>query len=203
MEQKSRPKELGMLLVVGGPGGSGSSTIAKMLAEYFSLERIYGGEIFRNVLKEMGYANNEDAYYRSNEQMLLEIDKKVDNILIDSSRKPNVLIESKIFSAIATKSDIPTTARIWITANLHTRALRTLDKNDLKFSLKNIFVYLKNIYNLRKRYALDRVRYKELYGIKYDNPKEYNDIVIDSSHMDERETFDLILKYLNDGGYIK
>ena len=115
MEQKSRPKELGMLLVVGGPGGSGSSTIAKMLAEYFSLERIYGGEIFRNVLKEMGYANNEDAYYRSNEQMLLEIDKKVDNILIDYSRKSNVLIESKIFSAIATKNNISTTARIWIT----------------------------------------------------------------------------------------
>jgi cytidylate kinase len=47
------------------------------------------------------------------------------------------------------------------------------------------------------------MRYSSLYGINYDKPEEYNDIIIDSSNLNEKETFDLILKNIKDGGYIK
>ena len=51
-----------LLLVVGGPGSSGASTIAKMLAEYFNLERVYSGGVFREIVASQGYKTLDDFY---------------------------------------------------------------------------------------------------------------------------------------------
>ncbi len=203
MIRKVRSKDLGFLFVVGGPGGSGSSTIARMLAEHFSLRRVYGGGIFQDILKKQGYADREDAFFKSNEKLLKEIDSQIDNFLKAESQKPNVLIESKNFAILSCKEDIPTTVKIWITANLHARVMRSLYKVGIYSFWNNIPLYIKNRFNLIKRFNVDRERYNKMYGIKYECPKEYNDIVIDSSNLNEEETFNLILKYIKDGGYIK
>ena len=203
MNQKTRAKDLGYLFVVGGPGGSGSSTIAKMLAEHFSLKRVYGGKIFRSKLKNSGYEDNDKAYFKRNEQFLKKLDKQVDAILLNEINEPNILIESKNFAALVTKKKIPCTVRIWITASLHVRAQRSLMKHGINPGVRNLYRYFKTRDRLQRRYEIDASRYSSLYGINYNNPKEYNDIVIDSSHMNEKETFDLILKYIEDGGYIK
>ncbi|MHC1716859.1 MAG: AAA family ATPase [Candidatus Dojkabacteria bacterium] len=204
MERKNREKDLGYLFVVGGPGGSGSSTISKMLAEYFNLERIYAGEIFREFTKRKGYASFEDFYIDGNEDDLIELDKEVDTFLVGKATSvKNVLIESKIFSGISEKKDIQCTVKIWITASSHVRALRHVNK--LKYS--NIFAFLKSYFvtrrNQDRRWKLDSKRYKELYDIDYSNIFMYNDIVIDSSHLNEDETFKLILKEIENGEYIK
>jgi len=203
MNQKVRSKDLGYLFVVGGPGGSGSSTIAKMLAEHFSLKRIYGGNLFRKLLEEKGYLDNDRAYFQENEKLLMDLDKEVDAILYKECENPNVLIESKNFAALAKKHEIPCTVRIWIDANLHVRTLRAMSKYGISFDWKTIITYLRMRFDLVKRYNIDYRRYYDIQGINYSNPTEYNDIVIDSSHMNEKETFDLILKYIQDGGYIK
>jgi cytidylate kinase len=54
-----------------------------------------------------------------------------------------------------------------------------------------------------QRYSNDKNRYKKLYNIDYDNEEKYNDIVIDTSKMNASETFNLILKLIKEGGYIK
>jgi len=203
MNQKVRSKDLGYLFVIGGPGGSGSSTIAKMLAEYFKLRRVYGGGIFRKLLEERGYINNDRAFFQQNESLLLEIDKKVDEFLFEEAERPNVLIESKNFAALAKKHDIPCTVKIWIEASLHERTLRAMSKYGIPFNWRNIFTYFRMRFDLTKRYKIDFRRYYDIQGINYSDPTEYNDIVIDSSHLSEDETFDLILKYIQDGGYIK
>lgn len=203
MNQKVRPKELGYLFVIGGPGGSGSSTIAKMLADHFNLKRVYGGGIFRKLLEEEGYANHDRAYFQQNEKLLLDIDKKVDEFLFKEADNPNVLIESKNFAALTVKKEVPCTVKIWIEANLHVRTVRAMAKYGFEVNFKNIITYLRMRYDLIKRYQMDYRRYYDIQGINYSDPREYNDIVIDSSHMDEKETFDLILKYIQDGGYIK
>jgi len=203
MNQKIRSEDLGYLFVIGGPGGSGSSTIAKMLAEHFSLKRIYGGSIFRKLLEEEGYVDHDRAFFLKNEQLLREIDKKVDDIIFKEIESPNVLIESKNFAALAQKHDITCTIKIWIEANLHVRTLRTMSKYGIPFNWRNIITYIQVRYDLMKRYKMDYRRYYDIQGINYSDPTEYNDIVIDTSHLDEKETFELILKYIKDGGYIK
>jgi len=203
MNQKIRSKDFGYLFVIGGPGGSGSSTIAKMLAEHFNLKRVYGGGIFRKLLEEEGYANNDRAYFQKNEILLKELDKKVDNLLFKEIESPNVLIESKNFAALATKNEIPCTVKIWIEANLHVRTLRAMTKYGFEISFKNIIPYIRMRLDLVKRYNMDYRRYYDIQGINYSDPREYNDIVIDSSYLNEKETYDLILKHIKDGGYIK
>jgi len=86
---------------------------------------------------------------------------------------------------------------------LNVRAQRTLLKQGIKPGLKSFHRYLEARSNLKNRYRIDAMRYSSLYGINYDKPEEYNDIIIDSSNLNEKETFDLILKYIKDGGYIK
>jgi len=203
MNQKERAKNLGYLFVVGGPGGSGASTIARMISDHFSLKRVYGGKMFRSLLKKAGYEESDDAYSKKNEKFLKKLDKQVDTLLMAEIQNPNVLIESKNFAALVTKKRIPCTVRIWITASLNVRAQRTLLKQGIKPGLKSFHRYLEARSNLKNRYRIDAMRYSSLYGINYDKPEEYNDIIIDSSNLNEKETFDLILKYIKDGGYIK
>jgi CMP/dCMP kinase len=195
MNRKEREGNLGYLFVIGGPGSSGSTTIAKMLSDYFSLKRVYGGKIYRDILKNLGYDLEQEIPNRSVES----IDKRVDKKLLDIAKDKDILIESKIFAAIATKAKIPCTVKIWLNASLHTRTLRRMERDDLK----GIFHYLKTRCHLLKRYMFDKNRFNKLYGIKYNRPNLYNDIVLNTSEMDSQETFNLILKYIKDGGYIK
>lgn len=203
MNKKVRPEELGYLFVVGGPGSSGSSTISVMLANEFSLRRVYGGKILRESLSDLGFSSLESAYNEGNMKKVMEIDKKIDEYLIEISKTKDVLIESKVFAGIAKEQDIPLTVSIWLDASLHIRTMRSLEKLGLTKPIQRIKEYIRIRKNLAYREKFDRERYMELYGVDSTKPKRYYDIVLDTSHMDEKETFKLILKLIKDGGYIK
>lgn len=202
VEMENKELKRNYLFVIGGPGGSGSSTIAKMFAEYFGMERVYGGDLMRRLVKEKGYENFEDFYNSSNEEQLLEFDREIDSLLLKRAKEGNVIIESKIFSGIATKENIVCTAKIWLTASLWTRAKRAVGKRgNLNFFTK-FCLMISSMRDLKKRWNLDRRRYLKLYSVEYESPMLYNDIVIDSTKLDEKQTFDLILEKLKDGGFI-
>ena len=203
MERKKRDISKGYLFVVGGPGGSGCSVISKMLSKHFNLDLIYAGKIFRQEVRNRGYENFEDFYVNYNQDILLELDREVDRKLILESERKDIIFDSKAFAGIAHMKDIPCTVRIWLTASLHQRTLRHLGKTQHNGFGEKLLYYLRQRSNLKKRWNLDKERYLKLYGIDYSNPELYNDIVIDSSSMDEFETFDLILKKLKNGRYIK
>jgi len=203
MNKKVRPEELGYLFVVGGPGSSGSSTISVMLANEFSLKRVYGGEILRDIMLDLGFPTLESAYNEGNMKKVMEIDKKIDEYLIKVSKTKNVLIESKVFAGIAKQQDIPVTVSIWLDASLHVRTMRSLEKLGFTKLIQRIKEYIRIRKNLAYREKFDRGRYMELYGVDSTKPKRYYDIVLNTSHMDEKKTFKLILKLIKDGGYIK
>ncbi len=190
-----------IILVVGGPGGSGSSTISNMLANYFKLPRIYAGDLFRKEAKE-----KDIEYFEEFLQQISKggntLDLEIDGMLEEYARKGEIVIDSKVFGALAKEKNIPITASIWLDANMHTRVIRHLRRRNIK-GLKKISEYFKIKYNLKRRWRIDREKYRRLYKIKYEKPSDYYDIVLDTSRLDEEETFKLILKKLKDGGYIK
>ncbi len=205
MERKERESSKGYLFVVGGPGGSGGSVISRKLAKHFNLRLVYAGKLFRDAVRKRGYEDFEDFYTNSNKESLLDLDREVDRRLIEEANGKDLLFDSKAFAGISHIKDIPCTVKIWLTASLHVRALRHLRKQDLegKGFFERFRMYMKERRNLKKRWKLDKERYFELYGVDYSKPELYNDIVIDSSSMNEEETFNLILKKLENGQYLK
>lgn len=191
-----RAKDLGYLIVVGGPGGSGSSTIAKLLCQKFNLRYIYGGKIMRDIAKKEGYNNLEEFLKKIDDSNREDIDKKIDKRLMYYSYTKDILIESKIFAALAFKYRIPCTVKIWLDSNIDVRARRKY-LNDKTKTVEQIKM------DLQRRYEIDANRYKDLYGIDYKFPKKYNDIVLDTSNMNEYQTLNLIIKLIEDGGYTK
>ena len=103
-----------IVLVIGGPGKSGSTTIAKMLSEYFQLEMVSGGLLFRREAKRKGFNSLEEYLSEMSNKEILEFDKVVDNKLREYAKHGNILIESKVFAGIATKENIYCSAKIWL-----------------------------------------------------------------------------------------
>ncbi|GAB4164237.1 MAG: AAA family ATPase [Candidatus Dojkabacteria bacterium] len=204
MQKVKRPADLGKLIIVGGPGGSGSSTIAKMLAHHFGLHYVYGGGLMRQYAEQNGFESLE-AFMKSKlfQQHSQKFDKLIDEKLIRFAYQANVLIDSKDFAALATFRNIPTTAKIWVDAPVVVRARRTLHKTG-KITLdkklpRSSRVLQNQIRKLSKRYQADKKRFKNLYGIDYAHPEKYNDIVINSKGLNEGQTFNLIMAKLSNG----
>ncbi len=197
-----RPEELGYLFVVGGPGGSGVSTIARALAKHFGLGYVYTGKIMREIAEEKGFDQLidflESDYFKDDSY---EIDKKIDMRTIKLSMQPNVLLDSKNFAALATSNKIPCTVKIWLDASLTVRVTRALmSREGLKKSER--FDIDREAYEdmkerLVRRYESDKIRFRKLYDIDYDRPEVYNNIVLDTSGFNEHQTFNLILNRIN------
>jgi cytidylate kinase len=68
---------------------------------------------------------------------------------------------------------------------------------------RKIFLYISTFFNLANRRRADGRRYMELYDVEYSKPEKYNDIVLDTSNIDEKETFNLILEKFKDGRYFE
>ncbi|HVX92750.1 MAG TPA: AAA family ATPase [Candidatus Dojkabacteria bacterium] len=198
-----RENELGILMVVGGPGSSGVSTIAKALARHYSLAYIYAGLFMRNMAKDEGFKTVEDFLrYIDENDLQGRYDYEIDSKMIQMSFEKNTLIDSKVFAALSLSYDIPCTVKIWIDCDLDGRVRRSFEKEGKAFK-EDSSEYIDRKNKLLERYNLDKKRYEGLYGIDYSNPKKYNDIVVDSSRLDVKNTFELVVKRIKDGGYIK
>jgi predicted cytidylate kinase len=190
-----------LVVVVGGPGSSGSSTIAKMLSAHFNIRRVYAGDLFRKKASEAGYDNFED-FLLSVVKKGYYLDNEIDEELVEIAKKGNVLIDSKSFAMICKNIDFHCTVTIWLTASLHVRILRRLSREEIK-GFSRVINYFKVRRDLVRRYKIDKGKYWALYRTDYSKPEKYYDIVLDTSKLDVEETFNLILKYIKDGGYVK
>lgn len=197
-----KQNESSYLLVIGGPGGSGSSTIAKRLSEYLDIPRVYAGGIFREKAKDAGFESLEDFLVEVTEKNHY-LDNQVDEELVKIAKERDVLIESKIFAPIATVKGIECTSKIWLDADIDVRARRRLNKESSKGKVRDYFRLISIRRDLKKRFDIDKKKFWDLYRVHYDKPEMYYDLVLDTSGLNEEETFNLILKFLKDGGYIK
>ncbi len=190
-----------IVIAVGGPGGSGITTISKMLSRYYRIKHIYAGDLFRKAAKERDY-----EYF---EEFLQEISKggntldyEIDSLLEEYANRGNVVLDSKIYGALAKVKCLKCDVSIWLDASKSVKIKRHLEKENIK-GLKKLKRYFEIKRRLSKRYKIDKEKYWRLYRVKYDKPKLYYDIVLDTSNMNEEETFNLILEKIKDGQYIK
>jgi CMP/dCMP kinase len=201
--QIERPHDLGMLVAVGGPGGTGSSTIAKLLAEKWGLHRVDAGEIMRNKLEKKELSDYLIQQVTSHP----EIDRSIDQFLVRMSYYPNILIESKYFAVISSSVGIPCTVRIWITADFSTRIYRILEREGQLKTQKVIStddaLYLETQEDLMRRQANDIKRCRKLYKADLSKPELFNDIVIDTTGLNVPYTMNKIFEEIKKNDELK
>lgn len=175
-----------MIITLGGPPGSGTSTLARLLKEKLSLQYEYAGSIFRKTAKEMKMSLEEFGKYAEKHP---EIDIELDNKMLNYAKiDGNHLLEGRMTGVLFHRENIPA-FKIWVDASAETRAKRLVDRDG--------FTYEEAIAKMTKRDECDRKRYMELYKLDPATSNCY-DLVLNSENLLPEQLAEIICNKLND-----
>lgn len=157
-----------MLVTISGLPGSGTTTISRLVADALGLERVPGGEVFRQLAAESGMSLSEFGRYAQDHP---DIDRELDQRLTDRARAGGCLIESRLAGWLAQRAALPS-LRVWVDCDEAARAARVAGRDGTTVD--------EAIEENRARAALERSRYLAVYDIDLDDRSPY-DLVLDSS----------------------
>ena len=169
-----------MQITVSGLPGSGTTTLSRLLSEYYELELVSSGEIFRRMAKERGMSLSEfGAMAEKNPSIDLDIDKNQKSII---HTRDNIILESRLAGQMA--QGVPNVLKIWIKAPLLTR-VRRIQRREKSISFDE------ELEKTVEREKSEALRYKNYYGIDITDLSIY-DIVIDSDKWNQYQTLDIL-----------
>ncbi|MEK6987936.1 MAG: (d)CMP kinase [Candidatus Thermoplasmatota archaeon] len=162
-----------MIVAVGGPPGSGKTTVAERFAQAHAYTLVSAGMRFRKMAQEAGV--DLEAFGRKAEKDP-EIDRALDHaireeILWNDSTGRDVIVDGRIQAHLLVLRHVPC-LKVLIGAPLEVRAQRVAGREQ-----KSVEAAKQEI---SARETSERSRYKSIYGIDLDDTSLY-DLVIDSS----------------------
>lgn len=175
-----------IVIAVSGLHGAGRSTQARMIASEFNLRYVSAGSLFREFCKRerLNLAEASEKLIKSP-----ELDNYIDSRTKEEALKGSVVLEGDLVAWMAGElADV----KIFLTASDNVRFQR-LAKREGK-SVEEVAE------ETLKREANDRLRYRQFYGIDFQNLSVY-DIVLNTDKLPAESVF-RILKTLIDE-YIK
>ncbi|MBA7533896.1 Cytidylate kinase [subsurface metagenome] len=174
-----------MIISVSGLHGTGKSTIAKLMAERLGILYYSTGQAFRDLANEKNMSLEEYTNYVENHP---DIDKDLDNKVVNMAKKGNIIIDSQLSGYILKSiADF----RIHLTCPLKLRVKRMSERDQTSFEEK-----LKET-SLREKSELER--FKKLYNIDLSDKNSINeffDLVINTENLSIEEVLDKILSEL-------
>ncbi len=165
------------VITVGGPHGSGKSSIADRLAEEFDLRRTSAGIIFRRLARERGLSLEEFSRLAEQDK---SIDRLLDDRLREEARRGNVVIDGQLAASMAGEyADL----KVYLTAPLEVRVQRiaSRDGRDYDAALQETMI----------REESERRRYRDYYGIDVDDLSIY-DLVLNTEHYSLDEVYEIV-----------
>jgi predicted cytidylate kinase len=156
-----------MMVTIGGPPGSGKTTVGRLLAERLGCKFQSVGEIFRQMASERGLSLADFGALAERDHT---IDKELDGRVV-AMAKGSMVLEGRLAAQMLTRNNVKA-FRVWLDAPIEVRAQRIAEREggDAEAILRDVKV----------RERSERKRYKDIYGIDFGCTREY-DLVLDSS----------------------
>jgi len=183
-----------MIMTISGNPGSGKSTIAKIIVKKLNAERIYVGQIRRELAKEKGMTIKElNQYALTHPETDVDVDEKASAKARELEQKgKTVLAEGRTQYHF-----IPESIKVYIKVDQDIGAERIwkdLHKNNQRN--EGNFKSLEELkQSLLAREENDAQRYKKYYGIDHRDLSQY-DLVVDTSNITAEEAANQILKFM-------
>jgi cytidylate kinase len=169
-----------MIITIGGLPGTGTTTMAKKIAEKYNLRHVCAGFIFRDMAKEMGMDLAEFSKYAEENE---EVDKEIDRRQVEMAKEGNIVLEGRLAAWMLIKNNIKIDLAIWLKAPPMVRAERISirENEDVEEAMRKML----------EREQSEKKRYKEIYNIDIDDLSIY-DLVIDTSKWGIDGVFNII-----------
>jgi cytidylate kinase len=151
-----------MILAISGLHGTGKSTIGKLIAEALDIKFYSTGQAFRDCANEMNMSLEEFTEYVEEHP---EVDKKLDNRVIEVAQEGNIIIDSQLSGYLLKNvADL----KIHLTCPLEIRVKRMAARDNVSYeeSLKETL--------LREKSEFER--FKKLYNIDLSDKEVANQI---------------------------
>ena len=173
------------VFAIGGPHGSGKSSVAKRLAKELQMNYVSAGEIFREIAIEKGYSLKEFSKIVINEP---DIDRRIDERTKNLGKKDNTIVDAQL-AAHFTPSDA--LLKICINASPDARYKRIAKRERQSFSEAKSETMV--------REQAEKQRFLTLYDINVDDLSKY-DVIINTDRLSYDQVFtickNLIIKAL-------
>jgi cytidylate kinase len=157
-----------VLVTISGLPGSGTSTVAKLVADKLGLAHLDGGIIFRQLAADAGMSLAEFGDWA---QRHPDVDVELDRRLAERAREGDVVLESRLAGWIAENERLDG-LRVWLACDERTRAAR-VGRRDRLTPEEALGVN-------RAREASEHARYTAVYGIDLEDMSPYQ-LVLDSA----------------------
>jgi cytidylate kinase len=170
-----------MIITIGGPIGSGKTTVAEAIARKFGFTHISAGVVFRELAKEKGVTLEEFSHLAEENP---KFDKELDKRQIDLAKKAeNAVIDGRLSGLI-----MDANLKVWLRAPLETRTKRVCERDGKD--------YAKALEDVKNRGDSELKRYREIYDIDLRDLTPY-DIVINTDLFSAEEVTGIVEKAIS------
>lgn len=173
-----------LVLCMSGMAGCGKSTVAKKIADAYTLRYCSGGDALKALAEEEGYRPTDSGWWESGQgaaflQRRLQnhvFDKNVDQKLLDWAKQGNVILDSWTMPWLLQEG-----FKIWLDALPRVRAKRIAQRDGI--SVKKALAALKTKEDTTKAI------YKKLYGFDLGTDFSPFDLILDVNELTANEVF--------------
>jgi cytidylate kinase len=170
-----------LLITISGLPGSGTTTASRLVADALGLERVPGGEVFRQLAAEAGMSLAEFGVHAQDHP---EIDIELDRRLTERAREGGCVIESRLAGWLTSRAELPA-VRVWIDCSEQIRAERVARRDGTTVEQAML--------DNGARAELEHARYLSVYDIDLNDRSTY-DLVLESTDAPAADLADDVIR---------